>query len=258
MPNTNANVYLALGINEQNQVFGVDPNNNIHLLSEENFAQVIAISGNGVIWAITTDPLSGSTQLSWSLGDGKWTVAINDSEAVLVCGANFDGAIFYTQDGTIWAIQTNNNSANPMVKIPGVVALEYGNSYIWIVAPIAPDTPACLQFTYGGQTPYKWQPFAGNVEPSSISVNYEGDCYAVQDFSPVYYSRDGSTTSSAGVGANGSALEITFKNTYYLLSTNANKNGNEVMVWKDTAGGTFVSAGFQAIQVLGTYYLPGS
>lgn len=257
MANTNGNVYPALGINAQNQVFGVDSNNNIHLLSAENFAQVIAISENGTIWAISTDPVSGGAQISWSIGDGNWTPVNNDPGAVLITGTTADGALYYTESETLWAIQTAYNEGEQIGQIPAVQNLDYGGGYLWMVAPIQPNTEACLQFTPTDGT-YNWKPFAGLPEPSSISVNYMGDCYGVNDFSPVYYSSDGTNTGSDGSGATGSALEITFKNTYYVLSTNGNENGNDVLIWEDVNGGTFVSAGFQAIQVLGTYYLAGS
>lgn len=258
MPNTNANVYPALGINAQNQVFGVDPNNNIHLLSEENFAQVIAISENGTIWAITTDPLTGGAQLAWSVGDGNWTIVISTAPgAVFLTGSVGGGALYYTEDQTLWGVSTNGESEQ-IAQMPEVQDIDYGGGYLWMVAPIGPDTQACLQFTPTTGLSYNWKPFAGIVEPNSIAVNYQGYCYGVQDFSPVYYAPDGSTTGSGGSGAEGSALEITFKNTYYLLSTNGNENGNDVLIWEDVNGGTFVNAGFQAVQVLGTYYSPNS
>lgn len=258
MPNTNANVYPALGINSQNQVFGVDANNNIHTLSPVNFAQVIAISENGTIWAISTDAITGGAQLSWSIGDGNWTAVTDVPGAVLLTGAGNDGALYYTEEQTLWSILTNGESEQ-VAQMPEVQDIDYGGGYIWMVAPIQPNTRACLQYTPTTGTTYNWKPFAGIVEPTSISVEYQGNCYGVQDFSPIYYSKDGSTTGSAGSGANGSALEITFKNSFYLLSTNGSENGgNDVMIWEDVAGGTFVSAGFQAIQVLSTYYLAGS
>lgn len=257
MANTNGNVYSALGINAQNQVFGVDPNDNIlFFLSDENFAQVIAISENGTIWAISTDPVSGGAQIFWSIGDGNWTPVSNDPGAVLLTGGQLDGALYYTESQTLWTIQTNGEGEQ-IGQMPEVQNLDYGGGYLWMVAPIQPNTAACLQFTPTDGV-YNWKPFSGLPEPSSISVNYMGDCYGVDKFSPVYYSSDGTNTGSDGSGATGRAIEITFKNTYYVLSTNGNENGNEVLIWEDVNGGTFVSAGFQAIQVLGTYYLAGS
>lgn len=258
MANTNGNVYPALGINAQNQVFGVDSNNNIHLLSAANFAQVIAISENGTIWAISTDPVSGGAQISWSIGDGNWNPVNNDPGAVLITGSTADGAFYYTESETLWGIQTSYNEGEQIGQIPAVQNLDFGGGYLWMVAPITPDGDACLQFSPLNGAPFAWKPFAGLPEPSSISANYSGDCYGVDSFSPMYYSKDGSTTGNNSSGANGSALEITFKNTYYVLSTNGNENGNDVLIWEDVNGGTFVSAGFQAIQVLGTYYLAGS
>jgi hypothetical protein len=126
MPNTNANVYPALGINAQNQVFGVDQNNNIHTLSNEGFAQVIAISENGTIWAISTDPVSGGAQISWSIGDGNWTPVSNDPGAVLLTGSGADGALYYTESQTLWTIQTNSEGEQ-IAQMPEVQNLDYGD-----------------------------------------------------------------------------------------------------------------------------------
>lgn len=256
MPNMNGNVYPAWGINYQNQVFALGLDNAVYPMSDVNFAQVIAISENGTLWAISTDAVSGGAQICWSTGDGNWTPVSVDPGGVFITGGRADSALYYTEDQTLWVIQTNGE-AEQIAQMPEVQNIDYGGGYIWIVAPIAPNTRACLQFT-AADGPFNWKPFAGIVEPSSISVNYQGYCYGVQDFSPVYYAPDGSSTGTGGAGATGSALEITFKNTYYLLSTNGNENGNDVMIWEDIAGGTFVNAGFQAIQILGTYYLAGS
>lgn len=258
MPNTNANVYPALGINAQNQVFGVDPNNNIHTLSPANFAQVIAISENGTIWAISTDPVSGGAQISWSTGDGNWNPVTNDPGAVIITGSVADGALYYTESQALWAIDTANNEGEQIGQMPEVQNLDYGGGYLWMVAPLTPGGDPCLQFTSTTNGVYNWKPFSGLPQPPNISANYYGDCYGVDSFSPVYYSKDGSTTGNNSTGANGTALEISFKNTYYVLSTNGNENGNDVLIWEDVNGGTFVNAGFQAIQVLGTYYLAGS
>ncbi|WP_373550361.1 hypothetical protein [Haliscomenobacter sp.] len=254
MPNTNANVYPALGINAQNQVFGVDANNNIHTLSNEGFAQVIAISENGTIWAISTDPLSGGAQLSWSTGDGNWTAFSNVPGAVLLTGSRADSALYYTESQTLWTIQTSGQGEQ-IGQMPEVQDLDYGGGYLWMIAPIAPNGDACLQFTSMEGPMFNWKPFSGYSEPSSISVNYAGNCYGVDgSFSPMYYLNDGVSTGSAGDGATTSSLEVSFKNTFYVLSTNGNEKGNDVLVYKGDGPGSFVSAGFQAIQVLGTYY----
>jgi hypothetical protein len=133
--------------------------------------------------------------------------------------------------------------------------LDFGGGYLWALFPGKPGGPPYLQYAQVDQTPLQWKAFSGYVNPSGISVNYNGDCYGATDFSPMFYSSDGTSSGSAGAGADGSTLAVTFKNTFYLLSTNANNNGNDVWVWQDTAGGTFVNAGFQAIQILATYYL---
>lgn len=70
----------------------------------------------------------------------------------------------------------------------------------------------------------------------------------------MYYSNDGSSSGVDGTGANGSTLQITFKNTYYLLSTSANAQGNEIMQWVDENGGTWENTGLRAIKIVSSWY----
>lgn len=255
MTNLNGNVYLAWGINAQNQVFAVDTNNKTHTMSDANFAEMIGISENGIIWAVSTvpDPPSGS-YLYWSAGDGKWTPAVNVPGVMFMTGGGPDVAVVCTEDGAVWYVNIDGSSVL-VDKIQDVQALDFGGAYLWAVFPTKPGGPACLQFSNLMEQPMSWTTFNGSPEPENISVCYSGDCYGVVDFNPIYYSHDGSSTGSAGTGAAGITLAQSFKNTWYLLSTVADKNGNEVMIWEDVAGGTFSNAGFKAIQVLGTYYL---
>jgi len=255
MSNTNGIVYPALGINVQNQVFAVDANNKIHTLSDADFAEVIGISQNGIVWAISTkpDPPSGS-YLYWSYGDGKWTPAANVPGAMFMTGGGPDVAVVCTEEGAIWYVNIDGSSVL-VANIQDVQAIDFGGAYLWAVFPIIPGGQPCLQYSNLMEQPMSWTSFKGQPEPTNISVCYSGDCYGVVDFNPIYYSHDGSSTGSAGSGADGSTLAQSFKNTWYLLSTVADKDGNEVMIWVDEAGGTFVKAGFKAIQVLGTYYL---
>ncbi|HOY06562.1 MAG TPA: hypothetical protein PLO67_14240 [Saprospiraceae bacterium] len=256
--NLNGNIYPVWGINSENQVFAVDANNAVHVLSDANFAEVIAISESGIVWAISgvPDPSSGSV-LYFSTGDGKWTALTNVPGAVILTGGNADGAVYATEDGQIWTVNTIGEGEQ-IANIQDLQELDYGGGNLWAVFPEKPGGPACLQFTSASQVPAVWKPFAGSPSVSGISANYSGDCYAASDYNPMYYSQDGQSSNSAGSGANGSTLALTFKNTFYLLSTSADENGNKVMIWVDEKGGVFQDAGFQAIQVLASYYLPSS
>ncbi len=254
MPNTYGNIYPAWGINAQNQVFAVDTGNAVFPMSDENFAEVIAISESGVIWVLSTDPDTGGALLYWGIGDGNWNPATTASGAIFLSGFVGNQAWYYTEDGSLSTIDITGEG-EVIGQIADVQQMDYGGGYLWMVFPSKDGIP-CLQFNPVNGTPFNWKPFAGLPEPSSISVNYSGNCYGVNDsFSPVYYLNDGISTGSAGSGADGSALEISFKNTFYVLSTNGNENGNDVLIYEGDGPGTFVSAGFQAIQILGTYYL---
>ncbi|AEE53690.1 hypothetical protein [Haliscomenobacter hydrossis] len=255
MPNTYGNIYPAWGINTQNQVFAVDTGNAIFPMSDENFAEVIAISESGVIWVLSTDPDTGGALLYWGIGDGNWNPATTASGAIFLSGFVGNQAWYYTEDGALCTIDITGEG-EVIGKIADVQQMDYGGGYLWLVFPSTDGGIPCLQFSPINGAPFAWKPFVGFPEPSCITVNYTGNCYGIDgSFSPMYYLNDGVSTGSAGDGANGSALEISFKNTYFLLSTNADKNGNDVLMYQDTAGSSFVSAGFQAIQVLGTYYV---
>lgn len=255
MSNTNGNIYPAWGIDFENRVFAMDSSNAVYPMSDPDFAELIAISDSGIIWVISTspDPSSGSV-LYWGKGDGNWNPVGNVPGAVDLTGGAGNGAVYATEDGQIWSIDITGEG-EMIDKIADLQDMDYGGGYLWTVFPPTPGSPAVLQFADTSVIPVKWQIFNGPVMPQSISIGYTGDCYAVTDFTPVFYSKDGKSTGSVGSGANGSALEITFKNNIYLLSTNGNEQGNDVLIWVDTQGGVFESIGVQALQILATYYL---
>ena len=255
MSNTYGNAYPALGINSDNQVFGVDTNNQIHPLSKAGFAETIGISQDGIIWAISTTPDPGTgSYLYWSKADGNWNPTGNVDGDAFLTGTGAGMCLVYTLDGTLWAYNVDG-SRSVITNINDLQDMDYGGTTLWAVFPTTPGGVPCLQFWNVMQTPPNWVQFQGSPAPSGISCSYNGDCYGVVDFSPIYYSGDGKTSNSAGSGANGSTLEMSFKNNFYGLSTNADKNGNQVLIWVDEMGGVFQNAGFQAIQVLATYYL---
>ncbi len=201
MSNINGNVFPAWGINAQNQVFAVDTSNKIHLKSGTDFAEVIGISENGILWAISTipDPKSGSI-IFWSTGDGLWIPAGNNIPgAVLLTGAGPDTAFYYTEDGSLWSINIQG-SGYLVAKIQDIQQLDYGGSNLWAVFPVQTGGIPCLQFWNIPQSPMKWQPFNGAPQPMGISASYNGDCYGALSYSPVFFGKDGTSTGSAGSG----------------------------------------------------------
>lgn len=255
MSNINGNKFPVWGINVDNQVFAVDSNNKVYPMSDPGFAAIIGISENGILWAVSTtpEPDSGSVLYS-SIGDGKWVpVGTNIPGATLLTGTGENSAIYVTEDDALWSI-TLNAEAYVFDNVGDIQEIDYGGGFLWALFPTQPGGIPCLQSLNFAQVPGKWQPFKGVPQPMGISANYNGDCYGAVAYNPVYFSKDGATTASAGAGANGITLEMSFKNTYYLLSENADENGNDVMFWQDEKGGVFVDAGFKAIQVLATYY----
>ncbi|MBL7780253.1 MAG: hypothetical protein JNM22_03480 [Saprospiraceae bacterium] len=255
MSNTNGNNYPAWGIDFENRVFAMDTSYAVYPMSDPDFAELIAISDSGIIWVLSTSPdqPTGSV-LYWGKGDGNWTPVGNVPGAVDLTGGAGTGAVYATEDGQIWSIDINGEGEK-IDQINDLQDMDFGGGYLWAVFPLAPGGAPVLQFAYTGNIPVKWQPFNGAVAPDSISAGYTGDCYGVSDFTGVYYSTNGTSTGPVGSGANGSTLEITFKNNIYALSTNGNEQGNDVLIWVDTQGGVFEPTGVQAIQILATYYL---
>ncbi len=255
MSNTNGNNYPAWGIDFENRVFAMDSSYAVYPMSDPDFAELIAISDQGIIWVLSTspDPSSGSV-LYWGKGDGNWTPVGNVPGAVDLTGGAGTGAVYVTEDCQIWTIDISGEG-EMVDKIADLQDLDYGGGYLWAVFPPNTGGPAVLQLSDTSVIPAKWQVFKGPANPSSISVGYTGDCYGAAGFDPVYYSKDGQTTGSAGSGADGSTLEVTFKNNIYLLSTNGNEKGNDVLIWVDTQGGVFEPTGVQAIQILASYSL---
>lgn len=253
MSNSNGNQYAFWYIDSNFQVFAVDGQNKSHSKSNENFASSLAVSVDGTVWAISRepDPDGGGARIYWSTGDGSWNeISTSDPGGVKIAGGEGSSCYYITEDGVVRTLDTNGTS-NAFSDLHSVLAFDYGGGHYWAIYPNERGGIATLHYSTDGVT---WNDFAGKPEPIDISVGYQGNCYAVDDsFNPVYYSNDGSSTGSASAGADGKALQISFKNWSYLVSSAISDQENVIMRWVDTQGGMYQNSGFTGCKVFATY-----
>ncbi|MBK7873901.1 MAG: hypothetical protein IPJ74_26230 [Saprospiraceae bacterium] len=250
------NNYLLWAIGSDNQVQALDPSTNSFVTKSDNeFAFDLGVSEDGTIWVISTIPdPNGGAKIFWSPGDGTWNeVQKPTKQAAQICGTSYSNCMYVSETGDVVQMSTDGTSYNLLTALD-ITDIDYGGGYYWAIMPLKPGGIPCLQFAKVTTPPLTWKAFAGNVIPNNISVNYSGDCYAVNNYNPMYYSKDGSTSNTDGTGANGITLQITFKNTYYLLSNNANAQGNEIMIWVDQQGGIWQNTGLRAIKIVSSWY----
>lgn len=255
MSNTKGNQYPLWGINNNFQVFAIDTTGKTHAMSNENFAMNISVSEDGTVWisSTTPDPDGGGSKLFWSNGDSNWNeINTPDPGGISVSGGQADNCFYLTFGGEIRIVDTNSN--NKLYYSGNYIDdFDYGGGMVWAIMPTKEGGIPCLQ--YSDINNLQWKAFAGNPQPSSISADYQGNCKAVANYSPVYYSNDGTSTGSAGSGLNGQAIFISAKSWTFALSTDANENGNLIYEWQDEEGGTFMTmTASRGISIAASYY----
>ncbi len=254
MSNSKGNQYPLWGINISYQVFAVDTNGHATTKSNVNFAMKMAISEDGTVWALSTtpDPDGGGSKLFWSNGDGHWTeINTPDPGGIGIAGGEGDKCYYLTYDNEIRSMDTSGNSAS-VYKGNYIADFDYGGGMFWALMAEQTGGAPCLQYTPASSI--SWKVFQGKPEPVSISANYQGNCIAINSFDPVYYLKDGSSTGSAGAGVAGKALQISAKNWTFLVSTDANSEGNLLYEWQDSAGGTFFPMSVRGMIAAASYY----
>ena len=254
MSNTKGNAYPLWGINNKFQVFAMDSSQQVHAMSKENFAMDISISEDGTVWILTTepDPDGGGAKLFWSNGDKNWhEIDTPEEGGVAIAGASGDNCFYLSTGGMLRRVNTTGQSIN--IYEGDLVNFDYGGGYFWAILPQAPGGEAILQFS-SATPPFQFKPFPGNKTPFGLSVNTEGNCYGIEDFSSKYYSNNGTGTGSYGHNLDEKALQITFKGWSYIRSTEFGENGNRVYKWVDIAGGTFEPLKVYAVSIAASYH----
>jgi hypothetical protein len=265
MDNQNGNQFPVWIIDAQSRVCSVTSTGQVTPRSDPDFAVDIGISEDGILWVVSEvpDPDGGGSKIYWSTGDGKWNeINTPDPGAAKITGAGAGQAIYLTQAGDIWAMNTKG-AGHPQKIATKVVDIAFGQSYLWAVFPPTSGAHAVLQYGTFARMPFQWNLFPGSPAPLHLTANASDFCYGLKNFKPVYYLLNGTTGQWAEGAKRG--LQITFKqsaehspkrkNLAYLVTTSANKDGNQIMKWQDGAPGKWIDAGFRAIKAQATYYL---
>ena len=255
MANTKGNAYPLWGINTKFQVFASGSDHQENPMSNENFAMDIAVAEDGTIWVLSTkpDPDGGGSKIYWGNGDNQWNeINTPDPGGVAIAGYAGSSCLYKDWEGNLRSMDTAGKS-QVLIQNIALIDFDYGNGYIWALFPEKEGEIPVLHFAADGPNP-QFKVFAGNVSPSSLSVDYAGNCYGVVDYSPMSYSKDGQSVFSAGSGANGETLAITSKNWSYILSTELNEDGNLIWIWQDEAGGLFQKMNLRASVIATTFY----
>lgn len=248
------NNYPLWIIDEKGRVNYVDSEGVPTPVSGENYASGLAISDDGVIWALTTtpDPDGGGAEISWLDDTKSWnTIPTSDPGAFALTGGPGDQCIYRTSEGVIYKMDTQGNG-NVIYKDNPVLAVDYGGGNVWGVLSDQPGEIPQLHYAKLSDS-LQWNEFKGVQSPTSISANYNGDCVGIQEFDPYLYQLPDST-SLFGSGVNSEALQISFKNDVYLMVAEPTINGNPIYKWVDAKGGVWMETNVKANFVLSTWY----
>ena len=74
MSNQKGNQYPLWGINNNYEVFVLKTDGSTETMSKNDFAMDIAVSEDGTVWVLSTepDPDGGGAKIYWSNGDNTW------------------------------------------------------------------------------------------------------------------------------------------------------------------------------------------
>lgn len=256
MANTYYNTYSLIIVSEQRQVIGITPASTHVPISKEGFTDIIKIAEDGTLWALShPNKEDGGSKIYYSQSPNEWHEMTSFPGAFSLAGGYYGNCFFTDSDGSLYIGQTNGTSGKYFGG-RNVLEVGAGGGKLWVVYT-ANDGGGIPQLHVSNWSPpFNFSEFdiGERATPLSLSVNYKGDCYAVEDSKPVYYSHDGHTIGSAGTGGDGHTEQISFKKYNFILSSDdANENGNEVMQG-DESGGAYTNMGIRAIKVLSTYY----
>jgi len=258
MSNTKGNQYPLWYISNEYQVFAVDGNYQPHQMSDVNFAMEISVSEDGTVWILSTtpDPDGGGARIYWSNGDSNWNeIATSDPGGVALTGATGSNCMFMASSGEVYTLGTDGSASETFPNLE-FSEIAYGGGYFWAIMPEKTGGIPVLRFMKGIDSKNAWTTVGnGMTTPHSISIGYEGSCFGVdKNSSPMSYSRKGVITSQGG-GVNGITLRMGFKYWGYVITTEANKNGNLIYKWRDVGGGTYEPTTLRASRIATTYYL---
>lgn len=249
------NDYKLWIINPQNQVCYVNLRGQTITVSEAGFASDIAISEDGVIWAMTTtpDPDGGGAEIAWLDKDQVWqTIRSKAPGAFDITGGREDQCIYRTSSGVLYRMDTQGNSKIIYDSNP-IFSIDFGGSMVWGVFPDQPGKIPQLHYADYSES-LQWNEYMGIQSPSSLSVNYKGDCVGIQNFDPFVYQLPGNSR-IFGSGVHEKVAQISFKHSPYLLVAEPSIEGNPIYRWDDDEDGIWVNTGLKGNRILSTYYI---
>lgn len=256
MSQTKGNVYPFWYISNDNEVFAVDNKGTAHSKSKAGFAREIGISIDGTVWVLSNipDPDGGGAKIFWSNGDNNWNeIATSDPGGMRLTGAGVERCLYMTSSGEIYTLKTDGTILKEYSDL-GIIRLAAGGRYIWAIMPLSKGEKPILRYFDVTDQSAGWKTFAGNISPRSISVSGSGDCFGVIDSNPMYFSIDGKTSGSAGTGADGITLNISYCNFGYIVTDNANEKGNQIMKLVNEPNGDFVDTRLRGRRVAASFY----
>ena len=259
MSNSKYNCYPAILISNTYQVHGWNPDQSTNDLSDPGFASAVAISDDGTLWAISTtpDPDGGGGKLYWSDVGAEWNeISTNDPGGIAITGGSGSSCYFLTTSGAIWTMDTNG-TGKKVFDDHLVIEMDAGGGYIWVIMSENGGIPALYYSPIGATFNFQKFPIGDNATPYSLSVNFEGNCFAVENDNPVYYGKDGTSKGSAGTGLDGKAMAISNKKNNFALSIyDTNSDGNLIYEWTTQNQGSYSATSTRTNTILSTYYVP--
>lgn len=257
MANSKGNAYPLWMITNRFQIQSVDSQQTVTNHSNENFAMEVGISEDGTVWILSTepDPDGGGAKVYWSNGDNNWNeITTSDPGGVQICGYTGSSCIILTGQGQLLSIDTDGSSQELFSYSDGFVAeFDYGGGKIWAILSTKHGDIPCLHYADAGSS-LSWNKVGDEVyNIYSLSVGQSGRCFGTEDYKPVYYDTDG-TNGSAGAFGNHNALSISVKNGNFVLSADADYDGNLVYEWTTENEGSYSATNLRAMRLCATYY----
>lgn len=256
MANSKGNQYPLWYISNEQQVMAVAHNGKTYEKSQAGFAADIGISEDGTVWVISEipDPDGGGARIFWSNGDSNWNeISTSDPGGKIITGAEGSNCMYLTASDEVYTLNPQGKATLDFKGL-NIQEISYGGNYLWGVLPENSGGIPVLRYLKVTDPSKTWHTFTGNITPSSISTGYAGNCSAVVKRNPMYFLTDGTSSGSMGTGADGQTLSITFRNWCFILNTNANENGNQIMEFQSGGAGSFVAMAVRGTRVESSYY----
>ena len=238
------NNYQLWVIANDGSVCAVVNTNQLSPISDPDFAVGLAITQNGTIWALSTQPdPQGGSGLMWTQDGSTWT-AVNNSApgGVQVAAYINDACIYLTEAGDIYFQDTLGNNRQLTAGL-NISDIDTGAGIFWAVFPATPGEIPVLQYGTLANNQISWKTFNTKMTPGGLSVSYAGDCYGIYEDTPYGYYQYQQQTAIFGSGLSGKAMQVTFKNWAYALTNEPTTEGNPVYVWVDEQGGIWQPVG---------------